>query len=71
MLVDVFLHFSQADALGNGYINQYDFKEIIEKTIDTPLTPEQVKHFAVLLGEEGSTLLPFMKFIALIEDRYI
>ncbi|XP_066445385.1 uncharacterized protein [Eleutherodactylus coqui] len=59
----------EADALGNGCIHHNDFKEIVEKTIQTPVTPEQVRSFAVLLGEEGSTFLPFIKFIALIQDR--
>ncbi|XP_075200802.1 uncharacterized protein LOC142303383 [Anomaloglossus baeobatrachus] len=67
--VQLLAQFRQADVLGNGCIHLDDFKEIIEKTILTPLTAEQVNSFAVLLGEQGSTVLPFMKFIDLIQDR--
>ncbi|KAM3924797.1 uncharacterized protein RB166_008152 [Leptodactylus fuscus] len=67
--IQLLARFRQADTLGNGRIYQDDFKEIIEKTIEMPLTTEQVKSFAVLLGDEGSTFLPFLKFIALIQDR--
>ncbi|XP_069829226.1 EF-hand calcium-binding domain-containing protein 6-like isoform X2 [Dendropsophus ebraccatus] len=67
--IQLLAQFRQADALGNGCINQDNFKEIIEKTIHTVLTPEQIKSFAVFLGEEDSNFINFMKFVALLQDR--
>ncbi|XP_040271637.1 uncharacterized protein LOC120987066 [Bufo bufo] len=67
--IQLLTQFRQADALGNGCIHQDKFKELLEKTVQTQLTPQQVKSFAVLLGEEGSTSIPFMKFFVLIQDR--
>ncbi|XP_056430577.1 uncharacterized protein LOC130369397 isoform X3 [Hyla sarda] len=67
--IQLLVQFRQADTLGNGCINKDDFKEIIEKTIQNPLTPEQIKSFAIFFGEEGSNYIHFMKFVALLQDR--
>ncbi|KAM8972007.1 EF-hand calcium-binding domain-containing protein 6-like [Pelodytes ibericus] len=69
LFIHLLAQFRKADVLGNGSVSCEDFRDIIEKAIQIQLTVEQVKTFAIILGDLDSNCLSYRKFLALIQDR--